>query len=382
MNNYLIVGAGLQAEAIAYDLLKFDQDSKITIVDKYFSKSMNIRKLNTRRVIAEPGDASELDEMIQLMKGKDVAIGASSYKHNVVLTKAAIITGTNFLDLGGSNSIAEQQFTLDKEAKDVNICVVPNTGVGPGADCTAFVLAYGLIEKPKYARMLVGGNPQNPWGEFKYMGVFSYEGLIQEYVMPVEIIQNGKRIIVEPLTGIEDILYKDQRLTGGEVMLEATRTSGGLSTLAKTFEGKIETLEYKTLRYPGHWKLIKKMYDNGDFREDQFIKGKSRRQISQELFEKEMGYKDRDVIFLQVIVGNDEKEVRLQMTDFYDDATGHTAMQRTTGYSASIIAQMIAKGEIKDKGVLYVEKSIPPSRFFEEWSKRGINLERDIIIKK
>jgi lysine 6-dehydrogenase len=382
MKSYLVIGAGLQGEAIAYDLIKFDLDSNVLVVDNDWKKLNYIKKkIPSDRLQIVLGDASNRTDMEMLMDEMDVAIGATSPKLNALLLEYAINTKTNFCDLGINTEVLNEQFAMNERAIRAEITGIPYCGIAPGTDGIVLIKGFERIKNPTYGHIMVGGLPQNPKGPLKYMKVFKIESLISEYVEPAEIVENYKLKIIEPLGGIETIVFKDKRLPDGQVLLEAAYTSGGLSTLGRTYEGKIETLDYKTLRYPGHWEVITARKNGGEFRDEEFINGKSRRQISEELLEKEIGYEDKDLLFMMVRVGNDKMEAKFQLIDFYNDITGHTAMQRTTGYSAAIVAEMLAYGMIKDKGILKIEESIDPDVFLPELSRRGINLEYTLINK-
>jgi lysine 6-dehydrogenase len=383
MNEYLIIGgAGLQGESIAYDILKFDPKSRVIIADKSLNDALKVRKrLNSNRVDVAYADASNLEQMLGLMGRADIAIGSAGYKYNELLTKAAIATKTHFCDLGGNNTIVEKQFELIKEAKKAGIKIIPDCGIAPGA--VSILAMYGIsqIKNPSYIHESVGGLPQEPKGVLNYMEVFSITGLINEYIEPVEILHDYKLKIVDPLGGRENILIKDSKFPDGRLFLEAAYTSGGSSTLAKTFKGKIKTLDYKTLRYPEHWDQIKLLYDLGFFSEEK-INDVTPRFVSEKLIKRAISYKGKDMLIAKVAVGNDKEEIELQLVDFYNDKTGHSAMQRTTGYSVAIIAEMMINGAIKGAGVMKLEECVPPEKFIDAWKEREMNLKTTYTKKR
>lgn len=381
MNEYLIIGAGLQGEAIAYDILKFDINSRITIADKFLDKALKVReRLKSNRIDAAYADASNLEQMIGLMNGKNIAIGAASYEYNELLTKAAIVTKTNFIDLGGNNTIVAKQFALSEEAKKAGITVIADVGVAPGAFTTLAIHGVTLIGEVKYIHGAVGGLPQEPKGSLLYQKVFDDEGLINEYTEPVEILDNYQLKTIEPLTGIQKMVIDDRKFSdektfpGRKVTLEAAFTSGGSSTLAKTYDGKIESLWYKTLRYPGHWDKIRFLYDLGLFSKEKFG-NTTLREITKQGINKMIQYDGEDMLIMKMCVGNDKEKVDIQLVDFYDKTTGHSAMQRTTGYSAAIVAEMIVDKTIRSKGTLKIEESVSPIRFINAWKERDIDLK-------
>lgn len=349
--------------SIGYDLIESNPKNIVTILDKDID---NILKFSRTLKSGRPfrpvkSDISDTDELYNLMKRHDVAIGASCYSDNPRLTELAISTNTHFCDLGGNNTVVEQQFSLDEKAKEAGVKVIPACGVAPGAVNIIAKRGIELSKDPSYVAIKVGGLPQHPQGILNYMKVFSINGLVNECHEPVEIRENGKIKTVQPMTEIQEVQFPEPFGT-----LEAALTSGGCATLTRTLDERIRNIDYKTLRYPGHWEQMNLLRELGFFSEKY-------RKMTEELLETATTYEDRDALLLRVTVGKQWENVELTLIDLQSDI--HTAMQRTTGYSASIIAQMMASGEISNNGVLTQEKNVPAQRFIDEWSKREINLE-------
>ena len=419
--NYLVVGAGMMGEAVAYDLIRDPDTKSVEIADINYSNAKKLsEKLNSPIVTSTQADASNLEQMISLMKRKDAAVGVSSYKFNETLTKAAIASKTHFVDAGGNNDVVKKQFDLYPEARTAGVKIVPAHGIAPGAVSTIVALGMEELEgKPTYVFIRVGGLPQKPEGELGYSIVFSVEGLINEYIENAEIIQNGKKDFAFSLDEVEQVIFNHSKFKG---ILEAAYTSGGTSTLTDTLQGKIMTLNYKTLRYPGHWEKLQMLANKGMFGSrkrslkefdtpekimDEIFSDKyllfeedrkvferigffseekievnsleiSNRKFTEYILEKNLPRNQKDMLISRVRVGNKKAELQYDMVDLFDEKTGHSAMQRTTGYSIAIVAEMLAKGSINDVGVLHIEKSIPPKMFVNEWKKRNIILDKSI----
>ncbi len=368
---YLVIGAGMMGEAIAYDLLQSRSTSKVSIVDNNNTNARRVEnRLDDDRVMIFHADASETEYLTKLMGEHNATINATSYEFNEALSKAAIEAGTHFCDLGGNNSVVEKQFLLDEEARTAKVKIVPDCGIAPGAVSILAALGIKEIGTPDYLHIRVGGLPQHPKGIFGYMKVFSVHGLINEYKEDTEVLRNYKIERRKSMSGIERITFNDSKI--GKLEMEAAYTSGGSSTLTKTFKGRIGDLDYKTIRYPGHWKKMIFLEQLGFFDESKVINNTSPRQILERMIEKEISYKDEDMMLARVTLGKGGKELEYSVVDLQDK--NHTAMQRTTGYSASIIAQMMIQGAIKEFGVLKSESSIPPMLFVHEWEKRGIRI--------
>ncbi|HSD12116.1 MAG TPA: saccharopine dehydrogenase C-terminal domain-containing protein [Patescibacteria group bacterium] len=371
---YLVVGTGKMGLAVAYDLLLNPDTAGVTVCDRDGAAlAAAASVLHDPRVSGVMADAGDLDRMHRLMVGHDCAIGAASYDFNLSLTKAAIASRIHFCDLGGNNGVVEKQFMLDAAAKNAGIRVLPDCGIAPGAVSVLARHALDMVPAAERLQIRVGGLPQKPEGLLKYALAFSVRGLVNEYVEPAEILWEGKRELVPSLGGLE---YQEFPEPFGR--LEAAYTSGGSSTLARTYEGRVKYLDYKTLRWPGHWDVIRTMRGLGMFDETSRIDVGSictPREFTERFLEKTLPKGVPDALVLRVAATDRERKgVVFDLIDLADPATGHSAMQRTTAYSASICARMLAYGIIADVGTLRHEVSIQPALFLDEWKKRGIDL--------
>lgn len=359
----LVLGSGRMAEAIVYDLLK--NKYSVTVAGrskpKWNYKGMKYAK-------AEIGDKNIFD----LMKKNECCISAVPYNFNFELTKLAIKARCNFVDLGGNIEIVKKQFKLNKKAKEKGLRIVPDSGLAPGLVSNLTSLGMQQIKKAEKVQLRVGGLPQKPKGILKYMVVFSVKGLINEYVEPVVILHNYNVKKVNPLIGLE-------KLRIGGVEYEAFYTSGGTSTLPETFKGKIKTLDYKTIRYPGHAEHIQLLSELELTSSNEEKLGKVKlipRELLERKIKEKYSYNGKDMVVLQVSVESKSKRVKYELVD--KEKAGLSAMMRCTGFPASIIAQMIVRGEIKKKGVLRHEKDIDPKIVFDELKKKGLDIKQKV----
>ncbi len=385
MKKYLVIGSGLQGKAIAYYHLMSKDTGKVSVVDYDESKAKDLAAwLNNERVDWFKADASDVKYMVKVMKNYDAVNSAVDYEFNLGLTKAAIKARVNFCDLGGNDNVVHEQFMLHKDAKKSKVKVMPALGIAPGAVSVIAMLCrdklneiQGNIENrlgvkgyPDYVKIRVGGLPCSPKNFLKYSIVFSVHGLINEYIEPVEILRDGRKEIVEPLTAVEDVLFND--FNDAELaVLSAAYTSGGLGTLAKSLENKVGDVDYKTLRYnKEHWQFFNYLKDTGFFEN-------STREFTEKQLEKFLGKTDEDLLVAKVTADrkfkNDIVEVCYEMLVYYDDKL--SAMQKSTGFPAAIIAQMMANNEIKGYGVLRLELSTPPKLFAKRLNDSGLKLK-------
>lgn len=221
----------------------------------------------------------------------------------------------------------------------------------------------------------VGGLPQEPQSPLNYQLVFSVEGLINEYIEVARVIRDGHLTEVESMTEIEPLEFE------GFPPLEAFQTSGGTSTLPDTFLGKIRELDYKTIRYAGHCERFKTMIDLGLCSSDEIVVDYQKvvpRKVFGELLQKHLPTDGPDYVLVRLdFVGEKDGEIkrlRYNIVDKLDEQTGLSAMMRTTAFPASIIAQMMARGEVLMRGATPQEMAIDPEKFVAELDRRSIKL--------
>ncbi|MEK7724717.1 MAG: saccharopine dehydrogenase C-terminal domain-containing protein, partial [Acidobacteriota bacterium] len=215
--------------------------------------------------------------------------------------------------------------------------------------------------------------PQQPKTLLEYQLVFSVEGLINEYIEVARVIRDGEIAEVESMTEIESLEFD------GFPPLEAFQTSGGTSTLPDTFLGKVKQLDYKTIRYAGHCEKFKTMIDLGLCSSEEimidYVKI-SPRKVLANLLTTFLPADEPDYVLVRVeVVGKkdrQDKRVCFDIVDKQDEQTGLSAMMRTTAFPASIIAQMMASGDVLMRGATPQEKAINSDKFVAELARRNI----------
>jgi len=375
---YGVMGSGRQGTAAAYDLA-VNGDADVVLlgdVDSSLARSAakRVNRLSggsTARAVKV--DVTKRDSVLHALRGIDVFVSAVPYRFNLPLATWAVAAKASMVDLGGNTAIVRKELALRAAAKRAGIAIVPDCGMGPGANITLAVYAMGLIDRPESVRIYDGGLPQRPRPPWNYEMLFHVEGLLNEYTGTATFLREGKRIAVPALSEPEEIAFAPLG------RLEALVTTGGLSTMPWTYAGRLRTLENKTLRYPGHWAKVRAFADLGLFSERPVTIGGTEvvpREVFGALFVPRATVKEpRDVAVTRVVCtgerGGRRAEAVVEMIDRYDEATGFRAMERVTGWHASIVAAMIARGEIPP-GTHPVEKGVPPMRFVEEARRRGL----------
>jgi lysine 6-dehydrogenase len=369
----LVLGAGRMGLGAVHDLVSQPDVTEVTVADFELSKAEAIASRYPQKARAAQIDCNDQQAVVALMRGHVSAISCVNYWLNERLARAAIEAGTHFCDLGGNNDVVDAELALDAEAREKGINIIPDCGLAPGM--VAVLAAHGAeqFEKLDSIHIRVGGLPQTPKPPLDYQLVFSVEGLINEYIEPARVIRDGKVTIVDSMTELESLSFAEEPFT----KLEAFQTSGGTSTLVETFLGKVRDLDYKTIRYPGHCARFKTMIDLGLCNSDPIpVDGtqvKPRRVLG-ELLVKNLPHDEPDVVLVRVEFAGDGKMLRYDIIDRADPETGLSAMMRTTAFPASIIAQMMARGDVLERGATPQEKAIDPEKFVAELTRRNINI--------
>jgi lysine 6-dehydrogenase len=372
--NILVLGAGMMGSAMAYDLAHSPGVDKIILADINEELARGVAAKSGKNVEPRRLDINYFDDVVDLMSTVDAAMGATSYTHNVLLTKAAIEAKVHFCDLGGNMDVVDKQIALDAQAKAANVVILPNCGLAPGMACVIAAGGAKKFSEVKEIHIRVGGLPQHPQPPLNYQLVFSPEGLINEYIESAEVIRNGKFQPVESMADLEELEFPKPF---GKV--EAFTTSGGTSTLTRMFQGNIKELDYKTIRYKGHCDKFKTLLDLGFASQEPITIGANiytAREYFEFMLRKKLPMNGPDVVLTRVTIKgmlNGEGTTYVyEMVDYYDTATNMTSMMRTTSFPTSIIAQMAANGTITARGVLPPEQCVPLDPFIAELKKRKI----------
>ena len=374
----LVLGAGLQGSACAYDLLQNPAVSQVRLADLRFDHLPPfLAPLSGPRLIPTTLDVRDRDAVLAVMRESDAVMSAIPYYFNLQLAECAVEAGVHFCDLGGNTEIVFQQKALANRAAEKGITIVPDCGVAPGM---VNILAQHGIEQLDVVdsvRIYVGGLPQNPEPPLNYQIVYSLEGVLDYYTTQSWVVRNGKRVHVTALSERETVDFPAP--VGA---LEAFHTAGGLSTMAFRYEGKIPTMEYKTLRYPGHAELMETIRSLG-LLDLEPVDVKGHKVIPRDVFVSVVGPKltkptGKDLLALRVTVtgtkGGSAAFRQFDLVDRYDETRGISAMMRTTGYSLSITGQMQASGQVTPPGVWTPDECMPAEAYIAALRKRGMDL--------
>ena len=379
MKKFIIVGSGRQGISVAYDLLR-DSNHNVVMVDiheDFLNQALNkisaiSNSQNLKGIVA---DVSDSNKMLEILSDADVMISAVPYKFNLDLTKLAIKSKTSMVDLGGHTNIVREQLSMNKQAQDSGITIIPDCGMGPGMNITMAVLATEILDQTDEIYICDGGLPKDPKPPWNYSLFFNIEGLTNEYDEQAYFLKNGEIVEVPCFDNIENVNFDNI----GE--LEAAVTSGGLSTMPWTFKNKLKVLENKTLRYKGHWEWMKAYRELGLFSREVVNHNSTEivpRHFYHKLLEKKLDHgRVEDVCLMRIkAIGtkNSQKvELNIDAVEYYDKKTDLTAMEKWTGWHISIMALEIAYNKISH-GAISVENALKGHTFLKEARNRGYNI--------
>lgn len=382
--SYLVLGAGRQGTAAAYDLVRFGDAKRVTMADVDAAgahrAAERLARLTGQPVVAARQiDVGDSAAVASAMAGHDVVLSAVPYYHNLSLTHAAIAAGVSFCDLGGNTDIVRQQHALDADARAAGVGIVPDCGMGPGMGNNLAVYAMSLLDQPEHVTIYDAGLPQAPEPPWNYLATFNIEGLINEYYGGMTVLRNGDLVHLPCFSELEMIHVP------GVGHLEAFVVAGGVSTAPWTFRGQLQTYELKVCRYPGTFAQLKAFSDLGLFDPEPIQVGPARvrpRDVFQALYEPHVRTAVmRDVCLIRARARGFKDgrpgAAQVDLVDRYDAATGFTAMERTTGWHAAIVAAMLARGEIAP-GATPLEVAVPAAGFVEQARRRGFAIAERI----
>ena len=254
MHRILLAGGGKIGSLIA-SLLTRCGDYEIFLIDKegalngFTSPSQPLTNFHLKTL-----DASDVVEIIKYIKKQKIntVISALPFHCNRLLAKIAHELQLYYFDL--SEDVENAKY-IQQLASNTMPAFVPQCGLAPGFISIVANHLISHFESIDTVKMRVGALPLHPNNALKYSLTWSTDGLINEYINPCYGLEDGKIIRLKPLEGYETIMLDGDRY-------EAFNTSGGLGTLADSFSGIVNNMNYKTLRYPGHCAKMQFLWKN------------------------------------------------------------------------------------------------------------------------
>jgi saccharopine dehydrogenase (NAD+, L-lysine-forming) len=326
---------------LAAELLH-EADFKVTAID---ARPLAARAFATRCV-----DVADAAALRQALVGQQAVLSCLPYALNKGVATIAHDLGIHYFDLTEYVPTTQHIRTLSASSRGL---MAPQCGLAPGFIGIVGAHLAGGFERLRSIRLRVGALPQNPTGLLGYAFNWSPEGVVNEYLNDCEVIEEGVRKMVTAMEWIETI-YVDG------VQLEAFTTSGGLGTMCETFAGRVDNLDYKTMRYPGHVRLMNFFFHELLMRE--------RRDLAGEILANAKPPVDADVVYVHASAEG-WAEGRLQRREFVRGyypievaGRARTAIAWTTSASVVAVIELVRSGTLPSRGFLKQEE-IPLEAF-------------------
>ncbi|MFH1804569.1 MAG: saccharopine dehydrogenase C-terminal domain-containing protein [Pseudomonadota bacterium] len=341
MKKILILGAG-KIGRIASVMLRDSGDYEVTLADANGHMLELCAKDGPARLVMV--DVTDQTALAEIAAGHDAILSTCPFYLNVGIARVARVVGASYFDV---TEDVETTRAIREIAKDATGAFVPQCGLAPGFISIAAHDLFKRFETVRNLRLRVGALPQNPTNRLKYNLTWSTDGLINEYLNPCEAIHNGRRVEVLPLEGYE-------RFTIDGTEYEAFNTSGGVGALCDMLEGRVENLDYKTVRYPGHQEILKILIDDLGL-------GK-RPELMKDIFEKSLPVTSQDVIVIFAdAVGIRDGQLREEslIRKVHGATIGGmdwSAIQVTTSAGLCTLVDMVLTGTLSGKGYLQQEQ--------------------------
>jgi len=253
INQVAVFGLGKVGELVA--ILLIDSGFKVVGYDAAPRDSLEFE--------TKPLDVKDVAGLRESLRGVDAVVSCLPFHLNVDVAEAASECGVHYFDLTEDVPTANRVIELSaaqSSTEGVAATFAPQCGLAPGLIGIIGASLAKNFDEIRSIELKVGALPQNPTGLLGYAFNWSAEGVVNEYLNDCEVLRSRRRQFVPAMTETERVVI-------GGVELEAALTSGGLGTMCETYEGRVHRLDYKTMRYPGHFEQMHFLFDELGLRE-------------------------------------------------------------------------------------------------------------------
>ncbi len=347
MTRAVVLGAGMVGSVMAADLAS-DPAFTVTVADFNPDNLDHVARRCGAKATTIQADLSDAATLRRIIADADIVLGALSSRIAFSALKTILESGKHFCDI---SFMAEDPLELDSLAKKHHVTAVVDCGVAPGMSHLLAGYAAANLSPCDNIEIYVGGLPRERRWPFEYKAAFSPADVIEEYTRPSRLVEHGKVVVREALSGPELMNFP------GAGTLEAFNTDG-LRSLVKTL--KVPFMKEKTLRYPGHIELMRVLRETGFFSEEPVRVGGvdvRPRDLTAKLMFPKWTYEpgEEDLTVMRVLGDGIKDGARQRMVwdlfDLYHRASQSTSMARTTAFPCVIVARMIASGILSKPGV-------------------------------
>ena len=375
MTSVVVLGAGMVGRAIAVDI---SSQYEVTCVDSD-ANALNIaaRRANIKTL---QQDVTDTPLLRQLVNTFDLVVNATPGHLGFAVLQTVIDAGRNIVDI---SFFPEDALVLDAVAKERGITAIVDMGVAPGMGNVLLGQHDQTMQVQRF-ECLVGGLPKVRHWPFQYKAPFSPADVIEEYLRPARLMQNGQVVVRPALSDCECVDFADVGT------LEAFNTDGLRSLL--TTMAHIPEMTEKTLRYPGHVEMIQVLKQSGFFAHDVIPVGNTR--ISPLAFtsailknEWTLAAGEAEFTIMRVTISGVEagqsKTYRYHLYDEYDAASDTSSMARTTGYTCCAVVNLVLDGTFNARG-LFAPEQVGKHNACLEYimgylAQRGVQYRQEVV---
>ena len=371
-----VIGAGAIGAAVGKNLVEREAVTQVQMCDHH---ARSLRSLHNRidnpKLRSFQVDARDHSVLRSIIQGSSCVISCMPAMLHPSLAKLCLEMGIAYCDLGGNDEAVRQILKLDKNARERSVWLVPNCGLAPGLVNVLCLRGIEQFDEVEAARLRVGDIPLNPNPPFNFRVSWSAEKVVDDYMNPVQLITDGQVREYEPLSRQEHIHFPPPFEE-----MEAFCTAGGLTTLTEDLAGKVNTLDHKSIRWPGHADQMRFLIGLG-FGERRTIDVRTHltyRDILVRRLRSRLGGKFKDAVLLRVLIqGTQQGQKRTlvyEMVDRYDEERDLTAMERCTSIPTATAAVLISSPEMTGGGAAPPEHVVDHDRYCTLLSKQGLDI--------
>lgn len=352
LKSILVLGLGKVGKLVGLLLKK----TGFQVVGAAFSEKSGL-PFETKKI-----DVSDISQVVNLMKSHDAIVSCLPYKFNLDIAKQASLNKIHYFDLTEDVPTTKK---IIKMSGSANSILAPQCGLAPGFIGIVGASLAKNFDKVRSLKLRVGALPQHPTGLLGYAFNWSPEGVVNEYLNECEVIEDGVHKWISPMEWVEKLVING-------IQLEAFTTSGGLGTMCQTYLGVIENLDYKSIRYPGHVKLMNFLFHELLMREN--------RKMAGEILTNAKPPVKKDVVYIHASAEGwqNQQLVRDEFVNAYYpidiDGQPWNAISWTTAASVCAIVEMVHNGSIASKGFVKQEM-ISLDAFLKTNNGRLYNME-------
>lgn len=379
-----VLGAGSMGSSVVRELCA--RTGEVELVQICDTRSQALQRLH-EDVGEDDGtlrsfqvDARDMSVLSQIVQGSDCVISCVPSEFNPGLAELCLDVGVDFCDLGGNDALVKKELALDERAREKSVWIVPNCGLAPGLINVLCLYGIDQLDRTEAAHLRVGDVPLHPEPPFNFRISWSAERILNDYTNPAQLIESGQVIEVKALSREEEISFEEAPFG----TMEAFCTQGGLSTLTETLAGRVDTLDHKAIRWPGHAQQMQFLLGLG-LAEDRKIGVRTHltyRDVLVRRMRKCLGGDYEDAVLLRVLLRGEHEgqptTLVYEMIERYDEGTQQTAMKRCTAIPTVVAALFLAREDtVSGGGADVPENVLPRDRFLDAVSDRGLNIQKE-----